>query len=198
MSPPLSVLATRIFSFATGRGGHLTFLAATASTGRHGFAFTQGIHFALPQDVDLYEVKGRGFASALNSREISQLFRAGQIGPGLPCKPRGEARWRTIDELFPLLKYGAVARPLRFGDAGRSGNRGPLISAGAVIVALLGTMIFRIWIQSAATVARRPDLQSQAGRVVARLAQTVPITTPRPHVQPLGEGPVIADQRRIR
>jgi hypothetical protein len=171
------------------------FLLPESSTG---VRVRAGIHFALAQGMDLYDVKGRGFASPLNSREISQLVRGGQFGLRLPCKPRDEATWRTIDELFPLLKYEAAARPLHFRDAGRSRKTGPVISACALIVALLGMTIFHLWIQSAPTAGRRSDQQPQTtGRVVARLAQTAPITSSRP-ARPLGEGPVIADQRRIR
>jgi hypothetical protein len=64
--------------------------------------------------MDLYDVKARGFHSPLNAREIGQLFRTGQLGGQQPCKPKGEAKWRTVDELFPLLKYEAAAGPLRF------------------------------------------------------------------------------------
>lgn len=69
-------------------------------------------------------MKARGFHSALNSREIDRLFRAGVLGGRQPCKPKGEARWRTIDELFPLLKYEADAGPLRFDLPGQSARSG--------------------------------------------------------------------------
>lgn len=55
--------------------------------------------------MDLFEVKGSGLSNPLNAREISQLFRYGRLHRNVPCKPKGEATWRTVDELFPLLKY---------------------------------------------------------------------------------------------
>lgn len=57
--------------------------------------------------MDLYDVKARGLRSPLNSREISHLLRAGYLHRRMPCKPKGETRWLTIGELFPLLEYGA-------------------------------------------------------------------------------------------
>ena len=99
--------------------------------------------------MDLYDVKARGLHSLLNAREIGQLFRAGRFGRRQPCNPRGEATWRTIDELFPLLRYEAEAPPLRFDKPRRSRKRGPFISACALILALLGTAIFQCWLQSA-------------------------------------------------
>ena len=56
--------------------------------------------------MDLYEVKARGLRCPLNSGEISHLFRVGHLHRRVRCKPRGEANWRTIGELFPLLEYG--------------------------------------------------------------------------------------------
>ena len=60
--------------------------------------------------MDLYDIRAGALPSPLNRREISQLFRFGDIGPRTRCKPVGEAKWQTIDELFPLLKYEAGIR----------------------------------------------------------------------------------------
>ncbi len=55
--------------------------------------------------MDLFDVKGAGLWSPLNAREISQLVRHGQLHHNVPCKPKGEAAWSTVDQLFPLLKH---------------------------------------------------------------------------------------------
>jgi hypothetical protein len=52
----------------------------------------------------LYEVKVPGLRSALNLREISHLYRAGQLQARTQCKPKGATAWSTIGELFPLME----------------------------------------------------------------------------------------------
>jgi len=149
--------------------------------------------------MDLYDVKARRFHSPLNYREISQLYRGGQIGGRLPCKPRGEAKWRTLDEVFPLLKYEAAAPPFRFEESGHSRKKGPFISACALVLGLLGTATFHFWIQSAPTAAREQRKQPQPSEpILAQFASTGAITSSNKPVQPLGQGAVIADQTRVR
>jgi len=64
-----------------------------------------GIRFALPDGMELYDVKAPLLRYPLNSAEISHLFRSGYLHRRVRCKPEGEARWKTIGELFPLLEY---------------------------------------------------------------------------------------------
>lgn len=52
----------------------------------------------------LYDVKVSGLRSALNRREISHLYRAGQLHAKTRCKPKGATAWSTIGELFPLME----------------------------------------------------------------------------------------------
>jgi hypothetical protein len=92
--------------------------------------------------MDLYDLKMRGFHSPLNSREIGRLFRSGQLHGKEACKPKGEAQWRTVDELFPILKYEAAAPPLRFNQPAQTRSRVPLITACALLLALFGTAMF--------------------------------------------------------
>ena len=99
--------------------------------------------------MDLYDVKARGFHCPLNCREIDRLYRAGVLGGRQACKPKGEARWQTIDELFPLLKYKADAPPLCFEDPAKSRRRRRLVSICALLLALLGAAIFASWVQNA-------------------------------------------------
>lgn len=101
-----------------------------------------GIHSAFMRPMDLYDVKARGLHSPLNSREIGRLFRSGDLDGRQVCKPRGEAQWRTVDELFPLLKYEAAAPPLRFNPPGQPRSKLPLISVCALLLALFGTVMF--------------------------------------------------------
>ncbi|HEY1581516.1 MAG TPA: hypothetical protein VGF73_00290 [Chthoniobacterales bacterium] len=85
--------------------------------------------------MDLYDVKGRGPHSPLNDREIGRLYRAGVLNGRHPCKPCGEAAWRTIDQLFPVLRYEASAPPFRFEEA--RAFRGSFRYAAVVLVLVL-------------------------------------------------------------
>lgn len=56
--------------------------------------------------MQFYDVLSGGHRTALTKPQIDGLFHAGQLGRNDPCKEAEQAEWRTIDELFPLLKYG--------------------------------------------------------------------------------------------
>ena len=89
----------------------------------------------------LYEVNVRGLRSALNLREISHLYRAGQLNPRTQCKPKGAAGWSTIGELFPLMEPTATTYvlPSEISPGLRRFRRG----VGAVmLLALLATGAF--------------------------------------------------------
>jgi hypothetical protein len=53
----------------------------------------------------LYEVLAPGYHSPLTQTQIAELFHAGRLRRNHPCKPISHKQWRTLDELFPLLKY---------------------------------------------------------------------------------------------
>ena len=38
-------------------------------------------------------------------RDIRTLFHEGGISRHTPCRARGQARWSTVDDMFPMLKY---------------------------------------------------------------------------------------------
>jgi hypothetical protein len=97
--------------------------------------------------MDLYDVKTRGLHSPLNSREIGRLFRSGQLDGRQACKPRGEAQWRTVDELFPVLKYEAAAPPLRYQPPRQRRSKLPLVSACALLLAFLAIATFHFRIE---------------------------------------------------
>ena len=97
--------------------------------------------------MDLYDVKARGIRSPLNSREISHLFRSGQLHRRVRCKPRGEASWRTIGELFPLLEYGIGGYSLPPVTPKPAARRRVLAFAG--VTALMATGIFLYYNRSA-------------------------------------------------
>lgn len=97
--------------------------------------------------MDLYDVKARGIRGPLNSREISHLFRTGHLHPRVRCKPRGEASWQTIGELFPLLEYGIGSYSLPPETPRPAARR--LVLAFAGVAALMATGVFLYYNRSA-------------------------------------------------
>jgi hypothetical protein len=53
----------------------------------------------------LYEVLAPGYHSPLTKTQIAELFRVGRVTRNHRCKQISHKEWRTVDELFPLLKY---------------------------------------------------------------------------------------------
>lgn len=55
----------------------------------------------------LYEILQDGFHTPLTKTQVAELFAAGRIHRHTRCRPAGAGQSRTVDELFPLLKYHA-------------------------------------------------------------------------------------------
>jgi hypothetical protein len=55
--------------------------------------------------VNSYEVLAPGYHSPLTKTQIAELFQSGRLRRDHRCKQVAQKEWRTIDELFPLLKY---------------------------------------------------------------------------------------------
>jgi len=60
--------------------------------------------------VILYDLGVKGYHTPLTREQIAELFHAGRVDRNHPCKPTAKSEWRTIDELFPLLKYDSTSR----------------------------------------------------------------------------------------
>jgi hypothetical protein len=57
----------------------------------------------------LYDLLVEGYPTPLTAAQIAELFHAGRLLRDDHCKEIGKTAWRTIDELFPLLKYASSA-----------------------------------------------------------------------------------------
>jgi hypothetical protein len=57
--------------------------------------------------VNFYNILADGYHTPLTKTQISELLKAGRLSRNQPCKQVEKKEWRTIDELFPLLKYDA-------------------------------------------------------------------------------------------
>jgi hypothetical protein len=62
--------------------------------------------------VQFYDVVAGGHRTALTRTQIAGLFQAGQLTRNDPCKEAEQTQWRTIDEVFPLLKNEPAPRSL--------------------------------------------------------------------------------------
>jgi hypothetical protein len=152
--------------------------------------------------MDLYDVKARGFHCPLNYREISRLYRTGQFSGRQACRPKGEARWQTIDELFPVLKYEAAAPPLRFEDQPQPGRRVMFISTCALLLAFLGAAMFQVWIQSAPTTVDQRSGEYKRSQMaepaVVPPTPTSPVTSSDHASRVRARDVVVADRARIK
>gem|GEM_PF-4479783 len=99
--------------------------------------------------MQFYDVVAGGNRTALTPRQIAGLYQAGQLGGNDPCKETARAEWRTIDDLFPLLKSGTTAGSL-YQPAELHSPRARTITLAAAIfllvisaVSLVGYYAFR-------------------------------------------------------
>src|SRR5207248_9260399 len=65
--------------------------------------------FCSARPVILYDLGVKGYHTPLTREQIAELFHAGRVDRHHPCKPTAKSEWRTIDELFPLLKYDSAS-----------------------------------------------------------------------------------------
>jgi hypothetical protein len=160
-----------------------------------------GTRRALSKPMDLYDVKARGFQGPLNSREIERLFRAGIVTMRQPCKPKGEAKWLTIDEVFPGLKYKVAARPLRFHRPSQARSQFKFVSAAAVIALFFGVTVAHTWVRNSAKRANLPSRQteSEAPKLISAWAPAVrPGDSFEQAAQRLDQAVTFRDNRQVR
>ena len=156
---------------------------------------------ALSKPMDLYDVKARGFQSPLNSREIERLFRAGIVSMRQACKPKGETKWLTIDEVFPGLKYKVAAQPLRFHRPSQARSQSKFVSAAAVIVLFFGATAAHTWVRNGAKRANLPSRQteSEAPKLISAWAPAAkPGDSLGQAAQRLDQAVAFRDNRQVR
>lgn len=95
--------------------------------------------------MDLYDILSEGRHTPLTPEEIAELFHAGRFGRDEPCRQVAAGSWRTLDELFPLLKYDAAAYSVT-PEESKPRSRSLLSPLESVlIVLLLGSIAFFAW-----------------------------------------------------
>ena len=92
--------------------------------------------------MNFYEVLADGYHSPLTKTQIAELFHARRLGRHHPCKLLTQKEWRTIDELFPLLKYQSSGPASYYspGTDARSSRTHILIFAFLVAVLAAGAL----------------------------------------------------------
>jgi hypothetical protein len=55
--------------------------------------------------VKLYDLLVDGYHTPRSAEDIADLYRAGRLRNSDPCRVTGTEQWKTLDELFPLLKH---------------------------------------------------------------------------------------------
>jgi hypothetical protein len=106
--------------------------------------------------MQLFEILQDGFHTPLTATQVAELFRAGRLSRHTRCKPAKQRDWRTIDELFPLLKYHA---PLNFSyerpESNRESRFRRSIVAICLVVAVATTLVVYLFSQSHSSSDRR-------------------------------------------
>ena len=91
----------------------------------------------------LYEVLAPGYHSPLTKTQIAELFRAGRVGRNHRCKQISHKEWRTIDELFPLLKYHSAT--ISCDEPWQSAQRSPIEPSVVLACIAVALAIAAVW-----------------------------------------------------
>jgi hypothetical protein len=75
-------------------------------------------------EVIFYNVLADRHRAPLTKTQIGDLFHAGLLGLNQACKQVEEEGWRTIDELFPLLRYETPTRRSLYQPTDVHGSKG--------------------------------------------------------------------------
>lgn len=87
--------------------------------------------------MQLYELSGCGYHTPLSPSEIAKLFQAARIHRDTRCRAIDGPAWRTIDELFPLLKYDNSGGS---ADSSDQAGRPSFTSRHKVVAVAVGTI----------------------------------------------------------
>ena len=88
----------------------------------------------------LYDLDVKGYHTPLTREQIAELFHAGRVDRHHPCKLTTKSEWRTIDELFPLLKYDSTSYLYRIDNSRRLPIS--MLLAGASLILIVAAISF--------------------------------------------------------
>jgi hypothetical protein len=142
-----------------------------------------GTYSAFSRCVQLFEILQDGFHTPLTEAQISELFQAGRLTRHTPCKTVKQAGWRTIDELFPLLKYHA---PWQFASEPRETRdefrfRRAIIVGTAFVTAAAAALVLYFYSQSQSSADRRVTaIESISTSAAPSQVRRAPVLSPEP------------------
>ena len=121
-------------------------------------------------NVLFYDVVTGGARKSLTKTQIADLFQIGHLVLNDPCKQVEQQEWRTIDDLFPFLKYETTARSLYQPADLHNPHRGKLVWSASVLVLLVaslaGYFAFRGETQASKNVATANNPRSPFGYAI--------------------------------
>ena len=97
--------------------------------------------------MKLYEVFADSYHTPLTSEQIADLFHGGRLRRNHRCRALGNEKWRTIDELFPLLKHDSTCW-LPPSNGKKQRNETVLIWTAVSVVAALTVLALFLWPQT--------------------------------------------------
>jgi hypothetical protein len=124
--------------------------------------------------VNFYEVLVDGYHSPLTKTQIAELFHAGRLRRGHPCKHVTGKEWQTIDEIFPLLKYQPSGPAFYYSEESDSFSARTWILIIALLV--VAAIALSYYFSSGATAPRPRTLVTDS-----RWPKTI-VVTPSPDV----------------
>jgi hypothetical protein len=95
--------------------------------------------------VKFYELQVEGYHTPLSPDQIADLYRAGRLRNSDPCREVGSTRWKTIDEVFPLLKHDSgrwPALPVKTVASSVLDRRDDLVPAASTTALKAGWICF--------------------------------------------------------
>lgn len=144
----------------------------------------------------LYDLSGNRFPSPLSAAQIGEQFHAGRLHRDSPCRVSGQKEWRTVDELFPLLKYDSSPSLASSVEKipRRSLSHGEILFGGALlggvlIAAYLSSHYF--WTPPPAVVRHSPLIHAASPQYAMQPAKVHPDFPPAGQSQPMAAVPVI-------
>ena len=104
--------------------------------------------------MNFYEVLADGYHTPLTKPQIAELFHAGRLRRNHPCKHLSQKEWRTIDELFPLLKYQSTGPSYYSSETEARSARTSILIFVLLVAAIAAAAI---WYYFPSDVAERSD-----------------------------------------
>ena len=126
--------------------------------------------------VQFYDVLTGGYATALTKTQIASLFHARQLACNDPCKEAERTEWRTVDEMFPLLKFETSAARSLYRPTELHSSRGRVLLWATILSILVisaGSVIGYFVLRGGVPVAKNAITAKSAANPPAPVSYTI-------------------------